>query len=263
MNGMDSVAARDLAAEACQVSALTGVDLSRLAEDMILWASPGYGYITLPDACCTGSSLMPQKKNPDGLELVRGKSARLLAHSIALTTLMKGLPMAYNKDLQEDKEALFDAVDSLLDMLALTRLSISGLSVDEPRCAAAVQAHSEMMATDLADYLVHKGIPFRSAHEVAGQIVADAEQDGVQLSDMSLEKMQARDARFESDIYQWLDPEQSVAKRSVVGGPAPTEVARVIESLRAEIKTRRAKIESEHKLFPLLAELDSSGCLPD
>jgi len=262
LNGMDSVAARDLAAEICQVAALTGVDLSRLAEDMILWASPGYGYISLPDACCTGSSLMPQKKNPDGLELVRGKSARLIAHATALTTLMKGLPMAYNKDLQEDKEAVFDAVDSLLDMLALTRLSLSGVSIDKARCAAAVQAHSAMMATDLADYLVHKGLPFRSAHEVAGQIVADAENSGMQLSEMSLKKMQERDGRFESDIYEWLDPEQSVAKRKVFGGPAPEEVARVIASLRAELVARRTKIASEHKAFPLLEELEKSGRLP-
>jgi argininosuccinate lyase len=261
LNGMDSVAARDLAAETCQVAALTGVDLSRLAEDMILWASPGYGYIRLPDACCTGSSLMPQKKNPDGLELVRGKSARLLAHAVALTTLMKGLPMAYNKDLQEDKEAVFDSVDNLMDVLALTRLSVSGIEIDEEKCMSAVKAHSSMMATDLADYLVNKGLPFRSAHEVAGQIVADAEDAGVQLSEMPLDKMHARDSRFESDIYEWLDPEKSVAKRVVTGGPAPQEVARVIASLKVELAKRRAQIDSEHNGFPLYAELKKAGRL--
>ena len=219
MNSMDSVSDRDLLVETCQVAALTGTHLSRLAEDLILWATPAFGYVALPEASCTGSSLMPQKRNPDALELVRGKSGRLISAPLRLLTVMKGLPLAYNKDLQEDKEPLFDSVQTLLDVLALVQLTVGGMTAREDRCAEALASFPDMLATDLADYLVHKKIPFRDAHEIAGLAVADAENRGVPLDELSHDDLQAIHIAFDKDIIEWLDAERSVARRSLKGGP--------------------------------------------
>jgi len=255
LNSMDSVASRDLLVEACAVAAVAGLNLSRLAEDLILWASPAQGWITLPDECCTGSSLMPQKKNPDGLELVRGKSGRILGRLMGLATVLKGLPMSYNKDLQEDKEACFDALDTLQDMIALTQLSLAKAEIRADRCLAAVHADGFLMATDLADYLVLKKVPFRDAHHIVGTVVAHAEQKSVGLKDLSLDEYQNINPAFEADLFTWLDPERSIARRSTAGGPAPDAVRATATQLHELCAQSRRKIEAEHGPCPLLNEL--------
>jgi argininosuccinate lyase len=226
-NSLDSVADRDFAIEFCAAAALILNHLSRMSEELILWASAQFGFISLPDRFCTGSSIMPQKKNPDVPELVRGKSGRTTGNLVALLTLMKAQPLAYNKDNQEDKEALFDSVITLNDCLKAFADMVP-----------AIEAHSEAMrnaalkgfatATDLADYLVRAGVAFRDAHEVVGKAVAhciDAECD---LADCSLETLKTFHAGIEHDVYQVLTLEGSIAARDHVGGTAPNQVRAAI-----------------------------------
>jgi argininosuccinate lyase len=233
-NSLDAVSDRDFAVEFCAAAALAMVHLSRLAEELVLWASPRYGFVRLPDRFCTGSSIMPQKKNPDVPELVRGKSGRVIGHAVGLLALMKGQPLAYNKDNQEDKEPLFDAVDTLKDCLAVCAPLVAGLApVPAAMRAAALEGHAT--ATDLADYLVRKGLAFRDAHEVVARAVREAERTGVDLAALPLEKLQYFSKRIKSDVRRALTLEGSVAARSHRGGTAPAEVRRAVARARKRL----------------------------
>ena len=234
-NSLDAVSDRDFAIEFCAAGALTMLHLSRFAEELILWMSPRFGFIALADRFCTGSSIMPQKKNPDVPELVRGKSGRVVGDLTALIVLMKGQPLAYNKDNQEDKEPLFDAVDTLADTLAImTDLVASGIRVDAARMRAAAR-EGFATATDLADYLVRKGAAFRDAHEAVARAVRHAEGKGVDLADLPLADLQRFAPATGDDIYQVLTLEGSVASRNHPGGTAPSQVRKAVASARAAL----------------------------
>jgi argininosuccinate lyase len=223
-NSLDAVSDRDFAIEFCAAGALIMTHVSRLSEELVLWMSPRVGFIDLADRFCTGSSIMPQKKNPDVPELARGKTGRVNGHLVALLTLMKGQPLAYNKDNQEDKEGLFDTVDTVRDTLTIFADMAGGIKVkaDNMR-AAALQGFAT--ATDLADYLVKRGVPFRDAHEVVAHAVRDCEQRGCDLADLSLDELKAYHASIGDDVHQVLTLEGSVAARKHVGGTAPERVA--------------------------------------
>jgi argininosuccinate lyase len=223
-NSMDAVSDRDFAAEVLFSIALCGVHLSRLSEDVILWCSAEFGFITLSDAHTTGSSLMPQKKNPDVAELTRGKSGRLIGNLMALLTLLKGLPMTYNRDMQEDKEPLFDSIDTIKAALAVFAEMIAGMEVNESRTRAAT-SDPMLLATDLADYLVNHGVPFRSAHEVIGKLVAHSMAEKVAFADIPLAKYQEFSPAFEADLFACLNLETALAARKGIGAPSPQNVA--------------------------------------
>lgn len=222
-NSMDAVSDRDFAAEVLFIIALCGVHLSRLSEDVILWCSAEFGFITLSDAHTTGSSLMPQKKNPDVAELTRGKSGRLIGNLMALLTLLKGLPMTYNRDMQEDKEPLFDSIDTIKAALAVFAEMMAGMEVNETRTRAAT-SDPMLLATDLADYLVNHGVPFRSAHEVIGKLVAHSIAEKVAFADIPLAKYQEFSPAFESDLFACLNLETALAARKGIGAPSPHNV---------------------------------------
>jgi argininosuccinate lyase len=223
-NSMDAVSDRDFAAEVLFAAALCGVHLSRLSEDIILWCSAEFGFVTLSDAHTTGSSLMPQKKNPDVAELTRGKSGRLVGNLMALLTLLKGLPMTYNRDMQEDKEPLFDSLDTLQAALAVFAEMISGMEVNEPRTRAAT-SDPMLLATDLADYLVNHGVPFRQAHEVIGKLVAHSIAEKVAFADIPLSQYQTFSPAFEADLFDCLNLDTALAARKGIGAPSPKNVA--------------------------------------
>ncbi len=237
-NSLDAVSDRDFAAEFLFCAALAGAHVSRLAEDLIVFSSPPYGFVTLDEAFTTGSSLMPQKRNPDSLELARGKSGRLIASLVNLLVVLKGLPSTYNKDLQEDKEPVFDAADTL----AVTLPVVAGVVKTLTPNAGAMRAELDvsMLATDLADYLVERGMPFREAHGVAGRLVRRAEQQGVSLSALPLADFQAESPLFGPDVAAVFDFERAVARRAVTGGTAPEAVARQIGEARARLAARQA-----------------------
>ena len=234
-NSLDAVADRDFAIEFCAAAALLMVHLSRFAEELILWMSPRFGFITLADRFCTGSSIMPQKKNPDVPELVRGKTGRVVGSLVALLMLMKGQPLAYNKDNQEDKEPLFDAVDTLADALPIMAdLVASGINVHADRMRAAA-AEGFATATDLADYLVRRGLPFRDAHEAVAKAVRHAEARGVDLSGLTLAELRAFSPLAGDDVHAALTLEGSVAARNHPGGTAPAQVRAAIAVARAQL----------------------------
>ncbi|GAA5092754.1 argininosuccinate lyase [Paenalcaligenes hermetiae] len=222
-NSLDAVSDRDFAIEFCAAAALIMTHISRFSEELIIWMSPRVGFIELADRFCTGSSIMPQKKNPDVPELARGKTGRVTGHLMALLTLMKAQPLAYNKDNQEDKEGLFDAADTIRDTLTIFVDMIAGIQVKaEAMRAAALQGFAT--ATDLADYLVKKGLPFRDAHETVALAVRECEQKGCDLADLSLEALQAFHPSIENDVFDVLTLEGSVAARNHIGGTAPERV---------------------------------------
>jgi argininosuccinate lyase len=224
-NSMDTVADRDVFIEFAAACALFGVHVSRMAEDLILWSSAEFSFVDLPDAFCTGSSLMPQKKNPDSCELLRGKSARLQGNLHTLLTLTKGLPLTYNRDLQEDKPPVFDSFDQTAlcaDVLAGT---VGGLTVNRERCAAAV-SDPGLLATDLADYLVLKGVAFREAHHAVGAVVRLAEKKGVPLNQLSIDDVQRIQPAFGADWTGVFNLERALARRSGTGMPGPRQLAR-------------------------------------
>lgn len=232
-NSMDAVSDRDFIAELLFALSLLGVHLSRLSEDVILWASAEFGFITLSDAHTTGSSLMPQKKNPDVAELTRGKSARLIGNLMSLLTLLKGLPMTYNRDLQEDKEPLFDSVDTICLALEVFTEMISGMDVKRANTAAAA-ADPLLLATDLADYLVKHGVPFRQAHEVIGKLVAHCLQTGRSFHELSAAEFRAFSEAFEDDVTSVLKLDTALAARQGIGAPSPDNVkARLIHWRKA------------------------------
>jgi argininosuccinate lyase len=227
-NSIDTVSDRDFALEFLSLAAICAVHLSRLAEEIVIWSTPQFGFIRLSDAFSTGSSIMPQKKNPDAAELVRAKTGRINGSLIALLTVMKGLPLAYSKDMQEDKEQVFDAAESLELALAAMTGMVRDMTVRADRMKAAAGS-GYSTATDLADWLVREaGLPFRDAHHVTGRAVALAEERGVDLAELSLEDLQAIHSAITADIFNVLTVEASVASRKSYGGTAPSEVRKQI-----------------------------------
>lgn len=232
-NSLDAVSDRDFAIEFCASASILLMHLSRFCEELILWNSSAFAFIDIPDRFCTGSSIMPQKKNPDVPELVRGKSARVYGHLFALLTLMKSQPLAYNKDNQEDKEPVFDTVDTVLNCLRAFADMVPHLQPNRDKMyAAAKQGFST--ATDLADYLVRKGVAFRDAHEVVGQAVHIALGQGIDLSDLPLATLQQLSEVIEDDVYDYLTLEGSVAARKHIGGTAPEQVRVQIQKWRQQ-----------------------------
>jgi argininosuccinate lyase len=222
-NSIDAVSDRDYLIEFINFAAMTMMHLSRLAEDLIIYATQEFGFIRLGDAIATGSSLMPQKKNPDSLELIRGKAARIFGHLIASLTLVKGLPLAYNKDLQEDKEALFDTIDTLADSLRVMAIVLRNIELDRERArAAAISDFTN--ATDLADYLVRKGLEFRQAHEVIGRMVVYAIERERELHELTLNECRQFSRLFDQDIYDAISLESSLSLKNQIGGTAPERV---------------------------------------
>ena len=231
-NSIDGTASRDVVAEFAFVAAMAGVDLSRLAEEVVLWATKEFGFVRLHDAYSTGSSIMPQKKNPDVAELARGKAGRLIGDLTGLLTTLKGLPLAYNRDLQEDKEPVFDQVDTLSVLLPAFTGMVATLTFDTDRMAAlAPQGFS--LATDVAEWLVRSGVPFRVAHEVAGACVRTCETRGIELWDLSDDDLAAVSPHLTPAVREVLTVEGSLASRSAIGGTAPVRVAEQLEAARA------------------------------
>jgi len=223
-NSMDAVSDRDFAVEVLAALALIAVHLSRLSEDVILWASAEFHFITIGDAFTTGSSLMPQKKNPDVAELTRGKTGRVIGDLVALLTTLKGLPMTYNRDLQEDKEPLFDALDTVQNALGVFTAMLATIEVNAATCATAV-ADPLLLATDLADYLVNRGVPFRQAHEIIGRAVALSAERGAPLPQLPLADFRALSEAFGDDLYAVFDLEKAMAARRAIGAPSPENIA--------------------------------------
>ncbi len=222
-NSLDAVSDRDFAIEFTAAASLVMLHLSRLSEELIVWMSPRFGFIDIADRFCTGSSIMPQKKSPDVPELVRGKSGRVIGHLMGLITLMKSQPLAYNKDNQEDKEPLFDTVDTLIDTLRIYADMMRGVTVKPENMRAAV-LQGFATATDLADYLVKKGLPFRDSHEVVALAVRHADSLNADLSDLPLQALQTFSGLIDADVYEVLTPEGSLNARNHLGGTAPAQV---------------------------------------
>ena len=234
-NSLDAVSDRDFAIEFCAAAALVMTHLSRLSEELILWMSPRFGFIRLADRFCTGSSMMPQKKNPDVPELVRAKTGRINGHLVALLTVMKGQPLAYNKDNQEDKEPLFDTVDTLTATLRIYADMLDGISVDKKAMRQAAM-EGFATATDLADYLVKKGMPFREAHEAVSRAVRRAVEQGVDLAELGIEELKRFSTLIDVDVVDKLSLEGSLAARNHIGGTAPAQVRAAIARARAHIR---------------------------
>ena len=233
-NSLDAVGDRDFAIELVAACALIQIHLSRLGEELVLWASQEFGFARIGEAYSSGSSLMPQKKNPDLAELVRGKAGRVMGAWVTLCTVVKGLPLAYNKDLQETQEPLYDAVETVSACLEVARGMILTTVFDTARMRAAVGA-GHLMATELADYLVAKNVPFREAHDIAGHLVRVADERGVELSALELATLREAHALFEADVAEWLDPDRAVDRRDLVGGPARERVLSEIARVEAEL----------------------------
>lgn len=231
-NSLDAVSDRDFVVEALAAASLCAIHLSRLAEDLIVWSSQEHRFVEMSDAVTSGSSLMPQKKNPDAMELVRGKSGRIVGALTTMLLVLKGLPMAYNKDLQEDKEPLFDAMAQLSMCLRIMRPVMDGMQVDRERCRASSGA-GYTNATELADHLTRLGVPFRDAHETSGRIVRHALERGVALEAIPIDDLRMFDPRLSPDVYGALTAEAAVARRDVVGGTAPARVRAAIEEAAA------------------------------
>ena len=223
-NSMDAVSDRDFAVELLSALALVAMHLSRLSEDIILWASAEFQFITIGDAYTTGSSLMPQKKNPDIAELTRGKTGRVYGNLVALLTILKGLPMTYNRDMQEDKEPVFDSIDTVKASLAIFTPMLGSIRANAEACARAV-ADPLLLATDLADYLVKRGVPFRQAHEIIGRAVALAARSGRALPQLSLEDYRGLSEAFGEDLYEVFDLTRAMAARTAIGAPSPGNIA--------------------------------------
>ena len=233
-NSLDAVSDRDFAIEFLAAGALAMAHVSRLSEELVLWMNPRFGFVDIADRFCTGSSIMPQKKNPDVPELMRGKTGRVYGSLVALLTLVKAQPLAYNKDNQEDKEPLFDAADTLADTFTILAELLGGVTARPERMRAAL-AEGFATATDLADYLVRKGVPFRDAHEIVARAVREAEIAGRDLPEFSLAQLKAFSAHIDADVYDVLTPEGSVASRRHTGGTAPEAVREAISRARARL----------------------------
>jgi argininosuccinate lyase len=235
-NSMDAVSDRDFILEYLFNTSVMMMHLSRLSEELILWSSHEFDFVDLPEAFCTGSSIMPQKKNPDAPELIRGKTGRVYGNLMALLTAMKGLPLTYNKDLQEDKEALFDSMDTTEHcLLVMTNLLKTVRFKGENMKNAVLKGH--LTATDLADYLVRKGITFRKAHEIVGRIVLTAIEENKELHEFSLKELKAFNRQITKDVFEWLDPESPVKKREIPGGTGPAAVKDSLKKARKELRS--------------------------
>ena len=236
-NSLDAVSDRDFAIEFCAAASVLLMHMTRMSEELVLWTSAQFNFINLPDRFCTGSSIMPQKKNPDVPELVRGKSGRVYGHLIALLTLMKSQPLAYNKDNQEDKEPLFDAVDTVQGCLRAFGDMVPAIE-SRPDVMREAARRGFSTATDLADYLVRAGVAFRDAHEIVGLSVAYGIKTGKDLSDMTLEELQQFSDQIHDDVFEVLTLEGSVAARDHIGGTAPNQVRAAIERGHALLAER-------------------------
>ena len=232
-NSMDAVSDRDFVAETIFNCAMVMMHLSRLSEELILWSTEEFGFVELPDAFCTGSSIMPQKKNPDVSELTRGKTGRVYGDLMAILTILKGLPLTYNRDLQEDKEPLFDAIDTVKMALKVNALVVEGMKPKKERMREQARKGFSL-ATDLADYLAKKGLPFREAHRVVGQLVAYCLDQGKTLEDLSIEEFRKFSPLFEEDVLSLMSVEGSVNSRNVLGGTAREQVVKEIERIKRE-----------------------------
>ncbi len=235
-NSLDAVSDRDFCLEFAGAAAIVATHLSRIAEDIILYTTTEFGFFELSDAVATGSSLMPQKKNPDSMELVRGKAGRIFGHLMALLTTMKGLPLAYNKDMQEDKESIFDTADTAKECLSVTTTVLRNLRVNESRARAAAE-QGYMNATELADYLVRKGMPFREAHDTVGRIVKRAIDSQSELQDLPLDELRGFSSLIDGDVFVALSLESTLATKSQTGGTAPERVEAAITAARQRISS--------------------------
>ena len=233
-NSLDAVSDRDFCLEFAGAAAMVMVHLSRLAEDVILYATTEFGFFELSDAIATGSSIMPQKKNPDSMELVRGKSGRVFGHLTSLLATMKGLPLAYNKDMQEDKEALFDTVDTVNACLSISATVLRNLRVNETRAFAA-SSHGYLNATELADYLARKGMPFREAHETVGRVVMHAIERDCELDGLSIDELKSFAPLIEADVFAALSVATTLSTKAQIGGTSPERVAAELESARMRL----------------------------
>ena len=243
-NSIDAVSDRDYILEFLAAAAITLVHTSRLCEDLILWSSAEFGILELDDAYATGSSMMPQKKNPDVAELARGRSGRVIGHLTGLLATMKGLPLAYNRDLQEDKPGLFDSAETLISTLRVLTGALLTARIDGARARAAVDSDPFILATDYADYLTRRGLPFREAHHVVGRLVAQCQASGTSLQALSLKQLQAAHALFEADAVG-MSVEQALAARDVPGGTAPRQVAAAIVDARERLRLVESGTEAE------------------
>ena len=234
-NSMDAVSDRDFVLDFLFASSVLMMHLSRLSEELIIWSSQEFGFISISEAFCTGSSIMPQKKNPDLPELIRGKTGRVYGHLIALLTTMKGLPLTYNKDMQEDKEALFDAVDTVGSCIEVMSQLLGEISFKGERLKKAAE-EGFLVATDLADYLVGKGITFREAHEIVGKMVLFALEQEKELHELTLNEMKPFSRQIEQDVYEWLEPASSLDRRNMPGGTGPEVVKKSIDKAKQELK---------------------------
>jgi argininosuccinate lyase len=230
-NSVDAVSDRDFCVEFVAACSLIMVHLSRLAEEIILYSTSEFAFFQLSDAVATGSSLMPQKKNPDSMELVRGKAGRVFGDLVSLLTMLKSLPLAYNKDMQEDKEAVFDAFDTTRACLEVAALVLRNVELNEERMRAAA-SQGMMNATELADYLVRKGVPFREAHDTVGRIVVKAIERGVELGELSLDELRTFSSQIEGDVFDVLTLEKTLATKAIAGGTAPERVAEALTNAR-------------------------------
>ncbi|MGI9430687.1 MAG: argininosuccinate lyase, partial [Myxococcota bacterium] len=243
-NSMDSVASRDNALEFLSAAAITMIHLSRLAEELVLWSTTEFGFVELADAYSTGSSLMPQKKNPDVPELVRGKSGRVVGNLGALLTIVKGLPLTYNRDLQEDKEPLFDSAATLGDCLEVMAGAVATLAVNRENMLAAAE-DPMLLATDLAEALVRENVPFREAHEAVGRIVAHCVEKDVDLRTLSQGDLQAFSTGFKASATELLSLERALEERSLPGGTARVRVEEALDAAEAILSTERAALTPE------------------
>jgi argininosuccinate lyase len=241
-NSVDATADRDFLLELLSALAIAAVHLSRLAEEMVYWSTQEFAFVEMADAHATGSSMMPQKKNPDVAEVVRGKSGRVIGDLVSLLVVMKGLPLAYNRDLQEDKEPVFDAVDTVRDSAHVMADMMAGLTFRRDRMRAALGA-GYVTATEVADWLAARGTPFREAHEVAGRLVAQAIERNCELSALPLDVFRAAHARFDESVFEALDPETAIERRDVLGGPSRKRVEGALRDARARLAARGATLD--------------------
>jgi argininosuccinate lyase len=239
-NSMDAVSDRDFVLEFLFNASVLMMHLSRLSEELVIWSSQEYGFVRISDAFCTGSSIMPQKKNPDLPELIRGKTGRVYGCLMSLLTTMKGLPLTYNKDMQEDKEVLFDACDTVHICLEVMCRLLGEISFNRERLKAAIQ-RGFLVATDLADYLVRKGVTFRQAHEIVGKMVLFALDQKKELHELTLKEMKGFNRQVREDVYEWLDPLLSPTRRNGLGGTGPDRVKKEIDEARRELGMEEEK----------------------
>ena len=235
-NSMDAVSDRDFVLEYIFSSSVLMMHLSRLSEDLIIWSSQEFGFLELPDAFCTGSSIMPQKKNPDVLELIRGKTGRVYGNLMALLTTMKGLPLTYNKDMQEDKEPLFDTADTIEQCVTVITMLLKEITFNADVMEKAAR-EGYLMATDLADYLVAKGMTFRNAHEIVGKVVLFAIDHNKPLNKLTLKELKVFAKQITKDVFEWLDPPSAIKRRNLPGGTGPNVVKLKIKKAKKEIKS--------------------------